>query len=271
LLQDEGDRDSAGDVLYQLFTEYPEAPEIQEAVYRLKDLWKPWLDSRSKDEELIKFNKVLSWLVERAVDETILQECYELLGRINARVFRGSRPIEGLLAFHTVQYGENLSSIAKKYGVAPARIAQINGLRSWNAIRAKQTLRVIKGRIRMVVDKNRFNMDVFIEGHFFKRYGVGIGRGGNTPTAITSVSRSMARNPSYTVPETGELISPDSPKNPIGTRWIGLDIGRGFGIHGTIEPESIGKESSNGCIRLKNEDVEELYDYVMVGDEVQIR
>jgi lipoprotein-anchoring transpeptidase ErfK/SrfK len=155
--------------------------------------------------------------------------------------------------------------------VAPARIAQVNDLRSWNAIRANQTLRIIKGRVSIVVDKVRFNMDVFLNGYFFKRYGVGLGRGGNTPTALTSVSRSMARNPSYTVPETGELISAKDQRNPIGTRWIGLEIGRGFGIHGTREPDSIGKESSNGCIRMINEDVEELYDYIMVGDEVDIR
>lgn len=271
MLLDMGEKDKAGEVFYELFSSYPSSSESEDAMYKLKDLWKPWLDSRDRDQELLKYSKVLSQLLKKAIDESILEDTYALLNRLNARLFFGPKAIEGLVAFHTVAYGENLSSIAKRYGVAPARIAQVNGLKSRNAIRANQHLRIILGRVSVVVDKNRFNMDVYLDGLFFKRYGVGLGRGGNTPSVVTTISRSMARNPSYTVPDTGELIGSEDQRNPIGTRWIGLDIGRGFGIHGTREPNSIGKESSNGCIRMLNENVEELYDYVMVGDEVEIR
>jgi LysM repeat protein len=271
MLIDEGKKDQAGEVLYKIFMEDASSSEAQEAVYKLKELWKPWLDSRDRDADLVRYNRVLSFLLQKAVDDGVLEECYALLTKMNGRIFFGPKAVEGIVSFHTVKYGENLSSIAKLYEVAPARIAQINGLKSWNEIRANQHLRVIKGNVRVIVEKRRFNMDVYLSGLFFKRYTIGIGKAGNTPSVITTVSRSMARNPPYTSPDTGELIGPDDVRNPIGTRWIGLDIGRGYGIHGTREPDSIGKDSSNGCIRMLNESVEEVYDYVMVGDEVEIR
>jgi lipoprotein-anchoring transpeptidase ErfK/SrfK len=58
--------------------------------------------------------------------------------------------------------------------------------------------------------------------------------------------------------------------NPVGTRWIGLNL-KGYGIHGTNAPRSIGHATSHGCIRLKNRDVERLYAMLRVGDLVEIR
>lgn len=55
--------------------------------------------------------------------------------------------------------------------------------------------------------------------------------------------------------------------NPLGTRWIGLSL-RGYGIHGTNNPRSIGRKVSHGCIRMRNADVEDLFRRVRVGDAV---
>jgi lipoprotein-anchoring transpeptidase ErfK/SrfK len=57
--------------------------------------------------------------------------------------------------------------------------------------------------------------------------------------------------------------------NPVGTRWIGLSI-KGYGIHGTNVPSSIGKNVSHGCIRMRNRDVEELFTMVALGDQVEL-
>jgi lipoprotein-anchoring transpeptidase ErfK/SrfK len=56
---------------------------------------------------------------------------------------------------------------------------------------------------------------------------------------------------------------------PIGTRWLGLNL-KGYGIHGTNNPASIGHNASHGCIRLRNRDIEELFEMVSVGDEVEL-
>jgi L,D-transpeptidase ErfK/SrfK len=67
----------------------------------------------------------------------------------------------------------------------------------------------------------------------------------------------------------GKVIAP-GPGNPLGDRWMGLDR-KGYGIHGTNAPQSIGKSASHGCIRMAKRDLEELFSLVKVGDEVEIR
>jgi lipoprotein-anchoring transpeptidase ErfK/SrfK len=66
------------------------------------------------------------------------------------------------------------------------------------------------------------------------------------------------------------VVTAASEKSPVGTRWIGLNL-KGYGIHGTNAPLSIGQAASHGCIRLKNRDVERLYSMLRVGDVVEIR
>jgi lipoprotein-anchoring transpeptidase ErfK/SrfK len=66
------------------------------------------------------------------------------------------------------------------------------------------------------------------------------------------------------------VVMAASANSPVGTRWIGLNL-KGYGIHGTNAPRSIGRAASHGCIRLKNRDVELLFAMLRVGDVVEIR
>jgi lipoprotein-anchoring transpeptidase ErfK/SrfK len=66
----------------------------------------------------------------------------------------------------------------------------------------------------------------------------------------------------------GKVVPPGD-RNPIGPRWIGLSR-KGYGIHGTSNPRSIGRPASHGCIRMRNSDVEELFGRVEVGDRVEL-
>jgi hypothetical protein len=66
------------------------------------------------------------------------------------------------------------------------------------------------------------------------------------------------------------LVMPAGRGNPVGTRWMGLNV-KGYGIHGTNAPRSVGHATSHGCIRLRNRDVERLYAMLRVGDIVEIR
>jgi len=74
-------------------------------------------------------------------------------------------------------------------------------------------------------------------------------------------------NPTYYHP--GSVI-PSGKDNPVGTRWVGLSQ-KGYGIHGTNAPRSIGRAASHGCIRLRNRDMERLFTLLRVGDAVEIR
>jgi lipoprotein-anchoring transpeptidase ErfK/SrfK len=64
-------------------------------------------------------------------------------------------------------------------------------------------------------------------------------------------------------------VVPPGKANPLGMRWLGLSV-HGYGIHGTNAPGSIGKSASHGCVRMRNADVEELFELVPVGTPVQL-
>lgn len=78
---------------------------------------------------------------------------------------------------------------------------------------------------------------------------------------------SRVENPTYYHPG---VVIPGGRDNPLGTRWLGLSE-KGYGIHGTNMPKSIGHAASHGCIRMRNRDVEKLFTLIQVGDTVQIR
>lgn len=87
-----------------------------------------------------------------------------------------------------------------------------------------------------------------------------------SPTGEFTIVSHVA-NPTYY--HRGTVI-PTGKDNPVGTRWIGLSL-KGYGIHGTNAPRSIGRAASHGCIRLRNRDMERLFTMLRVGDAVQIR
>ncbi len=69
-------------------------------------------------------------------------------------------------------------------------------------------------------------------------------------------------------------ISNDDPNNPLGKRWIGFkntQEHQAYGIHGTSAPETVGTESSEGCIRLNNDHVVFVYRLLPLGTRVMIR
>ena len=106
-----------------------------------------------------------------------------------------------------------------------------------------------------------------IEGHKVLRvYDVAVGKASTpSPRGEYRVVSRMT-HPTWYGPH---QVVPPGKSNPLGTRWLGLSI-RGFGIHGTSAPQSIGKSASHGCIRLRNRDVEELFDLVPVGTSVEL-
>ena len=104
-------------------------------------------------------------------------------------------------------------------------------------------------------------------GQIVKIYPIAIGSS-HTPSPqgdFEIISR--VTNPTWT--HKGKVIGPGK-DNPVGSRWMGLSL-KGYGIHGTNAPRSIGKAASHGCFRMGKKDVEELFKLVRVGDVVTIR
>jgi hypothetical protein len=104
------------------------------------------------------------------------------------------------------------------------------------------------------------------DGQTKKIYTVAVGKPSTPSPEGTFTIERRAKNPIYH--HEGKTVLP-GPHNPVGTRWMGLSI-RGYGIHGTNEPSSIGKAASHGCIRMAKADLEEFYELVAVGDTVEL-
>jgi lipoprotein-anchoring transpeptidase ErfK/SrfK len=107
---------------------------------------------------------------------------------------------------------------------------------------------------------------VIEEGNVIARFSVAVGAAASpSPTGKFQIVTRVS-NPTYYHPGT---VIPSGRDNPVGTRWVGLSQ-KGYGIHGTNAPRSVGHAASHGCIRLRNRDMEQLFTMLRVGDRVEI-
>ena len=126
-----------------------------------------------------------------------------------------------------------------------------------------QTVQVKRTIVVSLEDRKLALME---NGQVKKVYTVAIGKA-STPSPVgTFTIQRRVKNPVYM--HAGKTVQA-GPANPVGTRWMGLSI-KGYGIHGTNQPNSIGKAASHGCIRMAKSDLEEMYEMVRVGDEVEL-
>ncbi|MBO8126997.1 MAG: L,D-transpeptidase [Firmicutes bacterium] len=110
-------------------------------------------------------------------------------------------------------------------------------------------------------------LDVFMDGKLIKEYPVAVGKPATpSQTGYFKIVNKVV-NPTW-YPEGRVPVEP-GPDNPVGTRWLGLNL-PGYGIHGTNNPSSIGRAVSGGCFRMYNWDIEELYDLVPKGTPVHL-
>lgn len=108
---------------------------------------------------------------------------------------------------------------------------------------------------------------VIADGNVIAKFSIAVGAAASpSPTGEFRITNRVM-NPTYYRP--GTVISAGK-DNPVGTRWLGLSQ-KGYGIHGTNVPKSIGRAASHGCIRLRNRDMERLFSMLRIGDVVQIR
>jgi lipoprotein-anchoring transpeptidase ErfK/SrfK len=130
---------------------------------------------------------------------------------------------------------------------------------------AVETVPVPAKRVIVVSLEDR-KLALVEDGQVKKVYTVAVGKPTTpSPSGTFSIARRV-KNPTYS--HDGKAVLP-GPGNPVGTRWMGLSV-KGYGIHGTNEPKSIGRAASHGCIRMARKDLEEMYEMVSVGDTVEL-
>jgi hypothetical protein len=178
---------------------------------------------------------------------------------------------------HIVGSGERLAAIVRAHGLQVdwRFIMRINGIISDRHVRPGQRLKLITGPFHAVVDKGDYRLDLYLgtgaERVFVASYPVGLGEFNSTPVGMFRLRpASKLINPAWSNPRTGERFTADDPANPIGEYWIGLEgidettrAMQGYGIHGTIDTDSIGRDASMGCIRMLPEDIAVIYEVLM--------
>jgi len=122
----------------------------------------------------------------------------------------------------------------------------------------------------IIINKSTNQLAYFVGDELKKLFPVATGRKASyTPEGDFSIIVKF-KNPYYSA---GKIPGGD-PSNPLGVRWLGLDVGNTggskYGIHGNSNPDSIGTYASAGCIRMYNDDVTWLYDQVPTGTKVHI-
>ncbi|MCM3630817.1 LysM peptidoglycan-binding domain-containing protein [Paenibacillus glycanilyticus] len=191
---------------------------------------------------------------------------------------------------HHVVKGDTLYSLSVRYFKPQdyqKALAQTNGINTASGrIQAGQELQIpnpyymarsestasaaAPAKLSIDIDITRNKLYVKAGGAIKKTFDIASGRkAGLTPTGSFEIMTKI-ENPWYSA----KGIPGGDPKNPLGSRWLGLSVpntqGTKYGIHGTNAPASIGTNASAGCIRMLNEDVEWLYDAVPNGTKVRI-
>ncbi|MFO0839286.1 MAG: L,D-transpeptidase family protein [Phycisphaerae bacterium] len=216
--------------------------------------------------KLIEARESLNHVVQRDPNSAEGADARALMTNLAEQTIYSPRvfPDDPLMTTRKVAPSELLVKIAGEFNVPHEVIQQINGIADATKVRAGQVLKMPRGPFHARIYKSQFRLDLYLQDTFVRSFRVGLGEDNGTPEGTWSVTERIS-NPTYYPPASAKdrrKIDGNDPSNPLGEHWIGLKgvdgaaVGQtGFGIHGTIEPDSIGRSASMGCVRMHNEDV----------------
>lgn len=189
----------------------------------------------------------------------------KILEELNLKIIFSSLPVPGVSREYEVQPLDNLTKIARQFNTTVELLKRSNNLSS-DRITPGRKLRVWTGKFSAAVDKSQNILILKSGDEIIKTYNVSTGANNSSPVGTFRIVNKLP-NPAWF--KAGAVVPAESPENILGTRWLGFDL-PGYGIHGTIEPASIGKQATAGCVRMLNPEVEELYSLLPAGTEVTI-
>ena len=190
----------------------------------------------------------------------------DIINQANSIFMNGKAPCPEKDTY-IIKSGDNLTKIAYRNNTTVQALQRMNNLPdTTSTVHPGQALQFIKGTWSIWVSKSQFLLELYLDDKLYRIYRISTGRQDRTP-ACTFVINQKLMYPAWTY--NGKSIPYGDPENILGTRWIGLKpidedkLGyTGYGIHGTTEPEKIGQAASLGCVRMLNEEVEELFDFI---------
>ena len=200
-------------------------------------------------------------------------EAATLVGDMNVAGLFSSMPTEDSKVYRVVS-GDTITSIGSRMNTTQGLLLQANNLDNPNRLRLNQNLKYTPKDFEVVIELSTLRLYLLDKDGVFNVYSVGLGKPGNQTTPGRYKIGNKEKNPTWYKPGFGP-IPPDDPRNELGTRWMPLvpeeeGLPTDLGIHGTIDPESVGKYSSMGCPRLQNVEVEELYNLIVRSTPVTV-
>ncbi len=208
------------------------------------------------------YKKILAEYPEYEKAEAI----QEKLGALNIAIITSTAMTPQTVVYSVVP-GDSLGRLAKRFNTTKELIKKSNGLKS-DVIRVGQKLRIWNTPFQVFVDKSQNILVLRMGEDLVKTYSVSTGANNITPTGSYKIATKLV-DPVWFKPGSAP-VPPESPENVLGTRWMGFDTDPHYGIHGTIEEDKIGMQVTAGCVRLRNSDVEELFDILPMGTPVVI-
>ena len=197
-------------------------------------------------------------------DVVSLKDIQKKLEDVNIKIIF-SPSMNKCSAKYTVKPNDSLAKIAKDYNTTVELIKRANNL-SRDVIRPGDEFKINNCSFAIVVDKSQNLLFLKSGDEIIKTYVVSTGKNNSSPVGTFKIVNKQV-NPTWF--KAGAVVPPESPENILGTRWMGFDL-KSYGIHGTTDPEALGKQVTAGCVRMRNSEVEELYDMVPMGTEVII-
>jgi len=166
---------------------------------------------------------------------------------------------------YQIRPGDTLNKIAREHKTTTELIMKSNNLNDSLIIPGRK-IKIWALPFNILVDKSQNILLLKNNEEVIKTYIVSTGKNNCSPVGTFKIVNKLA-NPTWF--KAGAVVPAQSPENVLGTRWMGFDLA-GYGIHGTTEPNQLGKQVTQGCVRMSNAEVEELYTIIPVGTEVTI-
>lgn len=215
--------------------------------------------------EFLRAREILRDIIVRDASRPGIEEVQKNLDDLNMKIIFSAIVVPGETVTVIVKENDFLQKIANAYDTTVEFIKKENGLTS-DVVRPGMQLRLWTGKFSVLVDKSQNILVLKSNEEVVKTYRVSTGKNNITPVGTFKIINKLV-NPDWS--HEGKVIAAGSPDNILGTRWLGFNI-PGYGIHGTTLPDSIGSQATAGCVRMLNNEVEEIYALLPVGTEVMI-
>ncbi len=250
----------ASSYIKRLIKDHPDSPLVGDAYFLLSE-------KLQGEGNLMGAMEAAQKVVDDYPESDMVGRAQKEVGDLYIKLLFSRKIIPGTEEY-VVQSGDSLGSIANKFGTTIELLKEMNEQTiKGESIRPNDRLKVCTAKFSILVDKSA-NTFILKRGEFIvKIYPAGTGKEGTTPIGEFKIVNKV-KNPEWFKAGTG-VIPYGDPENLLGTRWMGFDS-PGYGIHGTWEPGTVGKQASAGCIRLLNEDVEEIFKIVPMGTKVTV-